>query len=176
MSRALLNKVKQSILDLGGDPNIIEERGLPCYDDTRELVVADVSRSGIEHKLTQAAARSWKAMKAGAADDEVSLILISGFRSFDRQFEIVNRRVGNDESLDDLFCLLAPPGCSQHHTGRALDIGTLGCEPASIEFAHTKAFDWLCHNASQYGFSLSYPEDNAEGYSYEPWHWFMAEE
>ncbi len=175
MSLSLQQKVEQGILALGGDPQVLEARGLPCYADARELVVADTSKSGIEHRLTGAAADSWKAMKAAAANDNVSLILISGFRSFERQFEIVNRRIEAGASLEELFCVLAPPGCSQHHTGRALDIGTMGCEPASINFATTAAFQWLCENASPFGFSLSYPQNNSQGYSYEPWHWFISD-
>ena len=176
MSLSLQQKVEHGILALGGDPQVLETRGLPCYDDARELVVADTSKSGIEHRLTEVAADSWTAMKFAAANDNVSLILISGFRSFERQFEIVNRRIESGESLEELFYVLAPPGCSQHHTGRALDIGTMGCEPASVDFAKTTAFQWLCENALQFGFSLSYPENNSQGYSYEPWHWFLSDE
>ncbi len=37
-------------------------------------------------------------------------------------------------------------------------------------FEESEAYDWLVRNAHRYGFTLSYPEDNAY-YIFEPWHW-----
>ncbi|MFK8032000.1 MAG: D-alanyl-D-alanine carboxypeptidase family protein [Gammaproteobacteria bacterium] len=175
MPHTLDQKILQSVLTLGGDPEQIRSRQLPQYADADTLVVADVSQSGIKHRLEPVAAAAWTLMKAEASEEGVSLILLSGFRSFDRQFDILNRRVLGGESIDDLFRVLAPPGCSQHHTGKAADIGTMGCEPASTQFAETDAFQWLQRNAFRFGFSLSYPADNPYGYLYEPWHWFLDE-
>ena len=67
----------------------------------------------------------------------------------------------------------APPGYSEHHTGYAIDIGD-GKVPAtdlSPKFANTAAFRWLEQNAPRYSFELSFPPDNPQGISYEPWHW-----
>ncbi|MEM7082839.1 MAG: M15 family metallopeptidase [Pseudomonadota bacterium] len=168
-------RARAAIRQLGGDPRLLKERDLPLYADGTGLVVGDTSRRGIEHRLTPVAAQAWQSMKRSAAEDQVSLILISGFRSFARQFEIVRRRVEAGEAIDAVFRVLAPPGCSQHHSGRALDIGTLGCEPASHHFARTLAYDWLCRRAGEFGFVLSYPEGNRFGYAYEPWHWYLPQ-
>ena len=65
----------------------------------------------------------------------------------------------------------APPGCSEHHTGRAVDIGTPHCKVLDEEFEQTEAFDWLVRFAGKFGFRLSYPRGNSCGYAYEPWHW-----
>ncbi|HEY9618014.1 MAG TPA: D-alanyl-D-alanine carboxypeptidase family protein, partial [Microcoleaceae cyanobacterium] len=35
----------------------------------------------------------------------------------------------------------------------------------------TAAFQWLQANAAHYSFELSFPKDNRQGVSYEPWHW-----
>ncbi len=176
MSSQFERKVLSSIVALGGDPAIVRSRGLPQYDDAVRLVTADTSKRGFEHQLTPYATQQWHLMKKAALDETIELILISGFRSFDRQFDIISRRVDAGESVTDLFRVLAPPGCSQHHTGRALDIGTPGCEPASLAFGATPAFGWLEKNADDFGFGLSYPEDNSYGYLYEPWHWFLEED
>ena len=69
-----------------------------------------------------------------------------------------------------------PPGFSEHHSGRALDLGTPGCDGLSEDFEATQAFEWLSESASRFGFVLSYPHDNAWGFSYEPWHWALREE
>ncbi|MEM7758056.1 MAG: D-alanyl-D-alanine carboxypeptidase family protein, partial [Cyanobacteria bacterium P01_A01_bin.40] len=62
---------------------------------------------------------------------------------------------------------------SEHHTGYAVDIGD-GNAPAThleTDFANTAAFRWLEQNALKYSFELSFPPDNKQGVSYEPWHW-----
>ncbi|HPF74253.1 MAG TPA: D-alanyl-D-alanine carboxypeptidase family protein, partial [Xanthomonadaceae bacterium] len=63
------------------------------------------------------------------------------------------------------------PGFSEHHSGNALDIGTPDEPPAEESFENTAAFDWLCENAPNFGFQLSYPRNNPHGIVYEPWHW-----
>jgi D-alanyl-D-alanine carboxypeptidase len=67
----------------------------------------------------------------------------------------------------------APPGYSEHSTGYAVDLGDasrpdLHLNPA---FDTTAAYRWLAANAHRYHFQLSFPRDNAQGVSYEPWHW-----
>ena len=67
----------------------------------------------------------------------------------------------------------APPKYSEHHTGYAIDIGD-GQVPAtnlSENFEQTPAFRWLESNAAKYSFELSFPRNNPQGISYEPWHW-----
>ena len=58
-----------------------------------------------------------------------------------------------------------------HHTGRAVDIATPGVPPLTEAFERSDAFRWLEKNATNHGFSMSYPRGNALGYVYEPWHW-----
>jgi D-alanyl-D-alanine carboxypeptidase len=67
----------------------------------------------------------------------------------------------------------APPGYSEHHTGYAIDIGD-GSAPSSNlspDFEKTAAYRWLEQNGAQFGFELSFPPNNPQGVSYEPWHW-----
>ena len=67
----------------------------------------------------------------------------------------------------------APPGFSEHSTGFAIDLGD-GLAPAtnlSPSFDQTEAYAWLNANAARYHFTLSFPRGNAQGVSYEPWHW-----
>ena len=62
---------------------------------------------------------------------------------------------------------------SEHHTWYAIDIGD-GQVPAtnlSEKFEQTPAFRWLENNAAKYSFELSFPPNNPQGISYEPWHW-----
>ena len=40
-----------------------------------------------------------------------------------------------------------------------------------LTFDSTEAYRWLEAHAAQYGFELSFPKNNSQGVSYEPWHW-----
>ena len=110
-------------------------------------------------------------MKAAAQADGVAIRIVSAFRSIERQTEIVRGKLERGLSLDAILEVSAPPGYSEHHTGRAVDITTDGASALEIEFERTEAFRWLCSRAGEFGFSLSYPRDNPHGYAYEPWHW-----
>ena len=85
---------------------------------------------------------------------------------------------GFDSALigTDVDLVNTPPGYSEHHTGRALDITTSDCEPLTEAFELTEAFTWLVTHASKYQFSLTYPRDNPYGIIYEPWHWAVRAE
>ena len=67
----------------------------------------------------------------------------------------------------------APPGYSEHSTGYAIDVGD-GNYPDThfeVEFEQTPAFKWMKRFASKYHFVLSFPPNNKQGVTYEPWHW-----
>jgi len=61
----------------------------------------------------------------------------------------------------------APPGFSEHHSGKAFDFNSV-----EKSFENTPEFKWLESNASKYGFRLSYPKNSTKGAGYEPWHWY----
>jgi D-alanyl-D-alanine carboxypeptidase len=71
----------------------------------------------------------------------------------------------------------ADQGYSEHQLGTTFDFTTEGIGGGLVtSFENTPAFAWLKDNAHKYGFTLSYPKDNAY-YVYEPWHWrFVGED
>ena len=150
---------------------LIAEKGLIYQPEAVELVIAEVGDDGREHRLTPAAAADWRAMQAAARIDGVALRIASAFRSIERQAEIVRAKLARGLSLDAILEVSAPPGYSEHHTGRAVDVTTDGVRPLEIEFETTDAFRWLSRRAGEFGFLLSYPAGNGHGYAYEPWHW-----
>ena len=152
-------------------PAKLAQKGLPYQPEAGELVLAEVGDDGREHRLTPAAAAGWRAMKAAAQAEGVALRIVSAFRSVERQAEIVRAKLDRGLSLDAILEVSAPPGYSEHHTGRAVDITTEGVPALEVEFEKTHAFRWLLTHAGEFGFSLSYPAGNAHGYAYEPWHW-----
>lgn len=78
--------------------------------------------------------------------------------------------------MQEILNVNAAPGYSEHHGGRALDIGTPGEPPAEESFEHTPAFAWLTRHAGDFGFVMSYPRGNPHGIVYEPWHWYHREQ
>lgn len=171
---ALIARVEAGLREIGASPKLPGERGLQLFADASELALAHVSQSGREHFLVPDAASGWIRMREAAEKQAVVLVMISGFRSFDRQMDLIKQKLAAGQGLADVLAVMAPPGCSEHHTGRAVDVGTPGCEPLSEAFEDTDAFRWLSANALAYGYTLSYPRGNPEGYAYEPWHWCYA--
>jgi len=169
----------RSVLDpLAISTDLIAARSLVLHSEAQELVVAAIGDDGREHRLTPAAAAKWREMSAAAFSDGVVIQIASAFRSVDRQAEIIRAKLAEGLSLDAVLCVSAPPGYSEHHSGRAIDVTTdEGAAPLEPEFEKTRAFRWLSKNAGQFGFALSYPVHNPYGYDYEPWHWcFRATE
>lgn len=163
--------VAYELCRLGIPSELVVRRALPMCEESSLLNCAEVASDGREHLLYLGAIRPWLQMKEAAAKDGVDIYIISAFRSLRRQAEIIERKLSSGLSLDDVLLVSAPPGYSEHHTGRAVDIGTTGARDLEVEFENTKAFDWLMERADKFGFFLSYPRQNVHGFAYEPWHW-----
>jgi zinc D-Ala-D-Ala carboxypeptidase len=161
------------LLSLGIDPALPERRGLIAHEEARELEFVCLGLDGREHYLTPAAASAWRAMKHDAENAGLTLCIASSYRSIARQVEIIRARLDAGHPIDDILRSLAPPGYSEHHTGRAVDIVTPAHSELDAEFAATPEFAWLARHATRFDFVLSYPKGNASGYTYEPWHWCL---
>ncbi|MCL6711700.1 D-alanyl-D-alanine carboxypeptidase family protein [Pseudomonas sp. R2.Fl] len=159
-------------LDL--DDGYGERTGLPLVAEPDTLAFAGFDRYRRALWLTHAAAHAWLGLRDAAARAGVVLEAISGYRSHDYQLGIFERKLARGQTVEEILSVNAAPGYSEHHSGRALDIGAPD-EPAAEEsFEDTAAFAWLVANAGAFGFSLSYPRDNPHGIVYEPWHWCFA--
>ena len=157
--------------ELGLSENYFLQRGLQRYDEAKDLVVVHTDEDGRIHELSPSASQAWHAMKDAASDDGHDLLIVSAFRSVDRQAEIVRAKHMSGIGNDEIFAVSAPPGYSEHHTGRAIDVSTPGYLALEEEFENSPAFTWLQENAAQFGFTMTYPRGNKFGYLYEPWHW-----
>ena len=157
--------------ELGIEPARIRARRLPVHAEAQSLRPIGLGTDGRDKMLIAAAATAWFAMREAARDSGIELLLVSAFRSIEFQAGLIRGKLAKGRSIDEILTVNAPPGCSEHHTGRAVDLGEAGCPPLEQQFETTAAFRWLQANAAQYGFTMTYPKDNAEGYLYEPWHW-----
>lgn len=144
---------------------------LRLYEEAVTLVDTEPDVHGRVLRLTPEALDAWQAMKQTAAADDVVLHLVSAFRSVDYQAQLIRRKLESGRSLEQILLVNAAPGYSEHHTGRAIDIGTPGCPDLEEAFEDTPAFAWLMSRGAAFGFTLSYPRGNHTGICYEPWHW-----
>ncbi len=109
-----------------------------------------------------------------AREDGVWIIPASAFRSVKTQEQLFQAQISKQGSPEQAAKISAPPNYSEHHTGYAVDLAD-GSSPSSeditLAFAETKAYQWLTENAKKFGFEMSFPDNNQQGVTYEPWHW-----
>jgi zinc D-Ala-D-Ala carboxypeptidase len=125
-------------------------------------------------RMRKAAAVKFQAMVADARSSNVNITTISAFRSVEDQKRLFFG-VGAERGQQPMKRaeVSAPPKYSEHHTGYAVDIGDSSVPAANLNqtFDSTPAYKWLKANAAKYSFELSFPKDNIQDVSYEPWHW-----
>jgi len=146
-------------------------RGLRLCEDADELTDIGLDCWQRKQQMLPRAAAAWTLMQHSAANDNVTLLPVSAFRSFDYQTRLIERKLAAGQEIETILQVSAAPGFSEHHSGRAIDITDGICEPLEDEFAASKAFQWLKFNAEDFGFYMSYPQDNPHGIIWEPWHW-----
>lgn len=146
--------------------------GMPLQAECDRLVDAGLDVFGRPARLEAGTWLAWQAMQARAAQDGVLLQLISAYRSYEYQQQLIARKLARGQRITDILKVNAAPGFSEHHSGRAVDIGTPGCEHLEEVFENSEAFAWLSAHARDFGFRLSFPRDNPWGVLYEPWHWY----
>ena len=117
-------------------------------------------------KILPEAQTAFDTMRAAAKEEGLTLKIVSGYRSYQKQDKVYHNYAARDgAALADRYSARA--GSSEHQTGYAMDINSV-----RQSFAETKEGKWLAAHCAEYGFILRYPKDKeAEtGFMYEPWH------
>lgn len=103
---------------------------------------------------------------------------ISCYRAIERQRQIFCSQIGPGKRCKDAAERArssAPPGYSEHATGYALDFAIRplprGCGDVNDCIAESAPGRWLLAHATEFGFELSFPPNNVQGVTWEPWHW-----
>jgi D-alanyl-D-alanine carboxypeptidase len=143
------------------------------YQEAPESELIPITADG-KIKMRKSAAIKFQAMSQAARNAGIILSPISAFRSVKDQNQLFfGVGAQRNQTPAERAALSAPPGHSEHHTGYAIDIGD-GKVPATnlqATFENTQAYLWLQANAAKFSFEISFPKDNIQGVSYEPWHW-----
>ena len=122
-------------------------------------------------KMVSEAKNAFENLSKDAAKQNLKVIAMSTYRSYEYQVDLYNRYVKTDgKEAADTYS--GRPGNSEHQTGLAIDVTTYNAKQQG-DFEKTDEFTWMTNNAYKYGFILRYPKDkeNITGYSYEPWHY-----
>ena len=113
-------------------------------------------------------------MQKDALQDSIKISILSGFRSYYKQYQIIRNKLNQGMLLEQILKENKLPGFSQHHSGNAIDIISNSYK-LSLDFENSLAYAWLIKNAYKYGFYLTYPKNNKDGIMFEPWHWNFKE-
>ncbi|MBQ1396349.1 MAG: D-alanyl-D-alanine carboxypeptidase family protein [Eubacterium sp.] len=105
-------------------------------------------------------------MASAAAEENLWLDIVSGYRSYWTQAELYEGYAAS-YGYDEADTFSARPGFSEHQTGYAMDLNQV-----DESFADTPEGIWLAENCWRYGFILRYPEGKQDitGYIPEAWH------
>ena len=169
-----MSQIKEIHLKLGIRRDYGQDPYIPKQPEADALVSVDGDIMGRPQSLEPGAAEQWLKMREAAMSEGFELLIVSAFRSFDYQASLVEAKLAKGQSIKDILLSNAAPGFSQHHTGKAVDIAVIGCPPLVEQFETTDAFQWLGENAADFQFVMPYGKNNACGFIYEPWHWYMS--
>lgn len=141
---------------------------LPSDYEPKDLVTLGNNYSLTNVKMRSVAASSFEELSSDASAIGLSILGMSGYRSYSYQENLYNRYKKNDPKNVDTYS--ARPGASEHQTGLALDVATK--TTTYTDFGKTKEYEWLKINAHKYGFIIRYTKDNTNitGYKQEEWH------
>jgi len=131
-----------------------------------------LSAGSLEMQLSTQIIPAVEQLFAAAKQDGLSLMVASGYRSYQTQVAVYGNEVKrNGQQTADRQS--ARPGHSEHQTGLALDVEptTRQCEVA-VCFGDLPEGKWIAQNAHKFGFIIRYsqPHEATTGYTYEPWH------
>jgi D-alanyl-D-alanine carboxypeptidase len=181
-SSAGLSDSSQSGQSDGGWAYYLIDGDHPLPENFVPTVAIMTGNVPVDRRMAQAAER----MIVAAANDGVTLLPVSGYRSYAKQRENYDAYVDKymDEGMEESAARayadtqIAQPRESEHNAGLAIDFATPDWYQTHDElnetFAGTNAFGWLDQNAYKFGFILSYhkgKEPVQNGIAYEPWHW-----
>lgn len=107
--------------------------------------------------------------RTATGDTEVGVV--NGHRTYQFQDELMQRYI-KDRGEEYAKTYVAEPGCSEHHTGLAVDLGAYYEDGSSGVFKKTLGAPWITENCWRYGFILRYTEEKEAitGIGAEEWH------
>lgn len=157
-------------IDRAGSVSVVVNKTRPLKP--RTYAPAPLVSAGNGVLMRNDAAAAYQRMSRAAAGQGVSLVPVSGYRSYATQAGLYQDYVNRYGQMA-ADAISARPGHSEHQTGLTIDVGAPGgvCGLQAC-FGTTPQGRWVAANAHRYGFVLRYPQGHTSttGYTYEPWH------
>lgn len=121
-------------------------------------------------KLVKVAKEAFEIMASDAAKENLKIVAMSTYRSYNYQVNLYNR-YAKEDGIEAADTYSGRAGHSEHQTGLAVDV--YDTEQNYTDFEKTNEFKWMMEHAHEYGFILRFPKDKVEetGYMYESWHY-----
>lgn len=164
------------------------------YDrDIEWAEVVDVDVTGENHRLQRPVMEAFMKMYEAAKKERHEIYITSGFRSFEQQKDIWNKKYDGKnaectECENDPGVILEQssfPGTSRHHWGTDLDwVCKKSGHGLNNDFYKSAAerssgsdgqcyaaYQWMLEHAKEYGFYQTYTAGRTKGYNEERWHW-----
>ncbi|WP_372793051.1 M15 family metallopeptidase [Lutibacter sp.] len=150
--------------------------------------VGELNFESEDIKLQKDVFEAFEEMQKAALIEGISIQIVSGYRSFNRQKEIWNTKfekyiaegLSDQQSIEKIIEYSTIPGTSRHHWGTDIDIiDTVVSAPEDMlieenyinEGIYSNLKTWMDQNSENYGFYLVYDDDiERKGFKYEPWH------
>ena len=159
-------------LSLGGNLFLVNKEYMIGADYVPDdLVMPDVKKSSSAVLMRKEAAQALEEMFAAAKEEKITLVAVSGYRSYQTQRAICNRR-RKAAGKAHVERFVAVPGASEHQLGLAMDVSRSKTAGLKASFGKTKEGIWLAENCYRFGFILRDRQEweDVTGYGYEPWH------
>jgi LAS superfamily LD-carboxypeptidase LdcB len=139
--------------------------------------------------MRKEALAAFQKMRKAAAQDGITLRILSAARSFNHQKRIWEGKWNGQRLVEGknmkttytdeteraryIMKYSSMPGTSRHHWGTDIDINSFS--PSYFESGKgAKEYDWLLDNAHKFGFCQTYTKKGKQrpnGYEEEKWHW-----
>jgi hypothetical protein len=144
---------------------------------------------GEGYKLRKEAHEAFLEMKTEALKSDISIKVVSSYRSFEHQKRIWERKyrqytsqgMTNTKAIHKIIEYSTIPGTSRHHWGTELDLIDANTpQPRHLlapkNFVPNGSFytlkQWMEEHANAFGFYLAYTNNpDRKGFKYEPWHY-----
>ena len=162
------------------------------YSNDMLLGMSELTLCNDSIPLTLKAGKAFVKMQKAAKKDGILLQIVSGYRSYDRQKSIWNRKfktnkangLSPEENIQKIIEYSTLPGTSRHHWGTEIDLidgskkregDVLVAEKFHGNGPYVRMKEWMDLNAAKYGFYLPYTQNpDRPGFYYEPWHYSYA--
>ena len=153
---------------------------------------ADIDLYGEDINLRKEAHDAFVEMRKAALADGIDIKIVSGYRSFDRQAVIFERKYlkYTDDGMEPLDAIekiieySTIPGTSRHHWGTDVDLidgnpSVDGDVLVASKFGTDGPFEkfklWMDENSEKFDYYLVYTNNpKRRGFKYEPWHYSYA--